>query len=228
MTCSKLLPLLGCVISRIRSLNRSIAFGAILRFSSFPPVKLNPRNFRSCGFTAALFDSFTLTFSFSVNESRRPFHHPLPRARSVRRCYCRPHISRSDARSLLTPGPVRPASGYSATDQLLLRIGDARKEAGRAFGLVKIQLPRWTRYVQLTQIKSVFRSLKSELGVRPIYHRLEHRAGAHILVAFLAYCLQVTLKNRLMIHAPGLTPATDRDWRRRAMAKVRLVPINRR
>ncbi len=56
----------------------------------------------------------------------------------------------------------------------------------------------WTRYVQLTQIESVFRSLKSELGIRPIYHQLEHRADAHILIAFLAYCLQVTLKQRLL------------------------------
>jgi hypothetical protein len=50
------------------------------------------------------------------------------------------------------------------------------------------------------------RSLKSELGIRPIYHQLEHRADAHVFIAFLAYCLQVTLKNRLLIHAPGLTP----------------------
>src|SRR3982750_3040368 len=64
----------------------------------------------------------------------------------------------------------------------------------------------WTRYVQLTQIESVFRSLKTDLGIRPIYHRLQERVDAHILVAFLAYCLQVTLKNRLQIHAPGLTP----------------------
>jgi transposase len=64
----------------------------------------------------------------------------------------------------------------------------------------------WTRYVQLTQIESAFRSLKSELGIRPIYHHLEHRVDAHILIAFLAYCLQVTLKNRLSLHAPGLTP----------------------
>jgi transposase len=63
----------------------------------------------------------------------------------------------------------------------------------------------WTRYVQLTQIESAFRSLKSELGIRPIYHHLEHRVDAHILIAFLAYCLQVTLKNRLALHAPGLT-----------------------
>jgi len=135
-------------------------------------------------------------------------------------------------------------------DQLLLRIGAAKKEAGRAFGFVKIQMPAvgqavtretfsfqvdkaklkateqrdghyllrsnltgedpavlWTRYVQLTQIESVFRSLKSELSIRPIGHQLEHRADAHVLIAFLAYSLQVTLKNRLMMHAPGLTPA---------------------
>ena len=135
-------------------------------------------------------------------------------------------------------------------DQLLLRIGAAKKEAGRAFGFVKIQMPPagqavtretfgfqvdkaklkateqrdghyllrsnltgedpavlWTRYVQLTQIESAFRSLKSERTIRPIGHQLEHRADAHVLIAFLAYSLQVTLKNRLMLHAPGLTPA---------------------
>src|SRR5262245_20260788 len=49
-------------------------------------------------------------------------------------------------------------------------------------------------------------SLKSDLGIRPIYHQKEDRIDAHIFVAFLAYCLQVTLKNRLMAYAPGLTP----------------------
>jgi hypothetical protein len=65
----------------------------------------------------------------------------------------------------------------------------------------------WTVYVQLTQIEAVFRSLKSELGIRPIYHQLEHCADAHILIAFLAYCLQITLKHRLLLHAPGLPPS---------------------
>jgi transposase len=149
-------------------------------------------------------------------------------------------------------------------DQLLLRIGAAKKESGRAFGFVKIRLPNkdeevtretfsfhvdkaklkraqqrdghyllrsnltsadpavlWTRYVQLTQIESVFRSLKSELGIRPIYHQLEHRADAHVLIAFLAYCLQVTLKNRLMIHAPGLTPAAVLD----KLATIQMVEV---
>jgi hypothetical protein len=64
----------------------------------------------------------------------------------------------------------------------------------------------WERYVQLVQIEAAFRTMKSELGIRPIYHQLEHRVEAHILVAFLAYCLIVTLKNRLQALAPGLTP----------------------
>jgi hypothetical protein len=46
----------------------------------------------------------------------------------------------------------------------------------------------WDRYMQLTLIEAAFRCLKSDLGIRPIYHQLEHRVEAHILVAFLAYC----------------------------------------
>ena len=64
----------------------------------------------------------------------------------------------------------------------------------------------WERYVQLAQIEAAFKAMKSELGVRPLYHQLGHRVEAHILVAFLAYCLLITLKNRLQVLAPGLTP----------------------
>jgi transposase len=134
-------------------------------------------------------------------------------------------------------------------DQLLMRVGAAKTDVGRAFGLVKINLPKagqavtretftfqldkvklkeaelrdghyllrtnliaedpavlWDRYMQLTQIEAAFKCLKSDLGIRPIYHQLEHRVEAHILVAFLAYCLTITLKHRLKGHAPGLTP----------------------
>jgi len=134
-------------------------------------------------------------------------------------------------------------------DQLLLRIGGARKEAGSAFRFLHLQLPGegqavtrqsfrfrvdrpkliaaelqdghyllrsnlvgedpavlWERYVQLAQIEAAFKTMKSELGIRPLYHQLGHRVEAHILVAFLAYCLLVTLKNRLQVLAPGLTP----------------------
>jgi transposase len=134
-------------------------------------------------------------------------------------------------------------------DQLLLRIGAARKEAGSAFRFLHLQLPGegqavtrqsfqfrvdrpklaaaelqdghyllrsnlvgedpavlWERYVQLAQIEAAFKAMKSELGIRPLYHQLGHRIEAHILVAFLAYCLLITLKNRLQVLAPGLTP----------------------
>lgn len=149
-------------------------------------------------------------------------------------------------------------------DQLLMRIGAAKTEAGRAFGFVHIDIPDagqpvtrqsfqfrvdrtklkatqlrdghyllrsnltaedpevlWTRYVQLTQIEAAFRSLKSELRIRPIYHQLEHRADAHILIAFLAYCLQVTLKNRLMAHAPGLTPTSVME----KLATIQMIDV---
>ncbi len=64
----------------------------------------------------------------------------------------------------------------------------------------------WERYIQLTEIEAVFKTLKSDLGIRPVYHQLEHRVDAHIFVAFLAYSAMVTLKKRLQVHAPGLTP----------------------
>jgi transposase len=79
----------------------------------------------------------------------------------------------------------------------------------------------WARYVQLTQIESVFRSLKSDLAIRPIYHQLEHRADAHILIAFLAYCLQITLKHRLLPHAPGLTPTAVLE----KLAEIQMIDV---
>ena len=75
--------------------------------------------------------------------------------------------------------------------------------------------------MQLTQIESVFRSLKSELGIRPIFHRLERRVDAHILIAFLAYSLQVTLKHRLLIHASGLTPTAVLE----KLASIQMIDV---
>ena len=53
------------------------------------------------------------------------------------------------------------------------------------------------------------------------FHQLEHRADAHVLIAFLAYCLQVTLKNRLLIHALGLTPAAVLE----KLATIQMVEV---
>jgi Transposase DDE domain len=64
----------------------------------------------------------------------------------------------------------------------------------------------WTFYIQLTEVEQAFKELKHDLAVRPIFHRNEDRIEAHIFVAFLAYCLQVTLKADLRPLAGGLTP----------------------
>ena len=64
----------------------------------------------------------------------------------------------------------------------------------------------WQFYIQLVEIEAAFKTLKDDLALRPIFHQLQHRIEAHILVAFLAYCLHVTLRARLRHLAPGLTP----------------------
>lgn len=66
--------------------------------------------------------------------------------------------------------------------------------------------PLWERYMELAEIEAAFKTLKSDLDLRPIRHHGERRIEAHILVCFLAYCLSVTLRRRLLAHAPGLTP----------------------
>jgi len=63
----------------------------------------------------------------------------------------------------------------------------------------------WKFYMQLAQVEEAFKHLKSDLVLRPIHHQKEERIEAHIFVAFLAYCLQVTLTRRLKDLAPGLT-----------------------
>jgi transposase len=134
-------------------------------------------------------------------------------------------------------------------DQLLVKLGAAKKDVGKAYALVDIGLPKddedlkangfrfvlrkdklrqtrrregryllrsnltqsdpatlWEYYIQLTEIEQAFKELKSDLAIRPIYHQSDQRIEAHIFVAFVAYCLQVTLKQRARTLAPGLTP----------------------
>jgi transposase len=138
-------------------------------------------------------------------------------------------------------------------EQLLLKLGAAKAQAGRVWSLVTVSLPEppttkkarlhrvdftytlnrstlrvvlrregryllrtnltesdpakvWEFYLQLVQVEAAFRNLKGDLAIRPIYHQRQDRIEAHIFVAFLAYCLHVTLRARLRSKAPGLTP----------------------
>ena len=63
----------------------------------------------------------------------------------------------------------------------------------------------WQYYVQLVAVEQAFKNLKGDLAIRPVFHQDERRIEAHIFIAFLAYCLKVTLQRRLHALAPGLT-----------------------
>jgi len=69
----------------------------------------------------------------------------------------------------------------------------------------------WRFYIQLTEVEAAFKNLKGDLELRPIYHQLIERVEAHIFVAFMAYCLHVTLRARLKPLAAGLTPRAVLD-----------------
>jgi transposase len=80
----------------------------------------------------------------------------------------------------------------------------------------------WKFYIQLVEVEAAFKNLKDDLQLRPIYHQLEHRIEAHIFVAFLAYCLHVTLRARLKPLAPGLTPRAVLD----KLAAVQMLDVH--
>jgi Transposase DDE domain len=63
----------------------------------------------------------------------------------------------------------------------------------------------WQLYLQLSEVEAAFRDIKGDLAIRPIFHQHPERIEAHIFLSFLAYCVHVTLKHQLKIHAPGLT-----------------------
>jgi len=134
-------------------------------------------------------------------------------------------------------------------DECLMKLGAARKEAGRAWHLVEVEPAQqdqpaasftyslrrdrlraarrregryllrsnldpdahspgelWEYYIQLVEIEEAFKNLKGDLAVRPVYHQRIDRVEAHIFISFVAYCVQVTMRQRLRAHAPGLTP----------------------
>jgi len=128
-------------------------------------------------------------------------------------------------------------------------VGQAKEQAGRAFGLLDIGWPEegqpisaqtftfrlslaryrqwrrregryllrtnltgsdpqvlWEYYLQLVAIEAAFKNLKHDLEIRPVFHQKEKRIEAHIFVAYLAYCLHVSLQAKLRQLAGGLTP----------------------
>lgn len=80
----------------------------------------------------------------------------------------------------------------------------------------------WNYYIQLVQVEQAFKNLKGDLAIRPIYHQDQQRIEAHIFIAFLAYCLHVTLSRRLHAFAPGLTARSALD----KFAAVQMIDVH--
>jgi hypothetical protein len=89
------------------------------------------------------------------------------------------------------------------------KLREARRREGRY--LLRTNLTEsdpaklWEYYLRLVAVEEAFKTLKGDLAIRPIFHQHEDRIEAHIFIAFLAYCLHVTLGHRLKGLAPGLT-----------------------
>jgi hypothetical protein len=80
----------------------------------------------------------------------------------------------------------------------------------------------WKQYMVLTEVEEAFRNLKGDLAVRPIYHQLEHRIEAHIFVAFISYCLHVTLRQMARSYSPGLTPRSILEQ----MKEIQMIDVH--
>ncbi len=55
----------------------------------------------------------------------------------------------------------------------------------------------WKTYTMLTDLEAVFRSLKSELGMRPVYHQIARRVSGHLFITVLAYHLVHMIRLKL-------------------------------
>jgi len=80
----------------------------------------------------------------------------------------------------------------------------------------------WNYYLQLGQVEEAFRTLKSDLAIRPIFHQDPERIEAHVFIAFLAYCLYITLGRQLKALAPGLTARSALE----KFAAVQMVDVH--
>ena len=80
----------------------------------------------------------------------------------------------------------------------------------------------WEWYMQLVRVEEAFKTLKNDLDLRPIHHQLESRVEAHILVAFLGYCLSVTLRMKLRESAEGLTSRAVLQ----SMSRIQMVEVH--
>lgn len=113
------------------------------------------------------------------------------------------------AAAIVVAEVIRDAEGRAASVRISSRL-DAGQKAHRQKGAYLLRTNceetdpalLWKWYIQLTQAEAAFRTAKSDLGLRPVFHQKEDRVQAHILVCFLALALWRTLEQ--WMHSKGL------------------------
>ena len=118
----------------------------------------------------------------------------------------------------ISPNNFKCSFNHQAYRQMIHRDG---KYFLRTNQTDKEPIELWEQYMLQTRVEQSFKELKSDLSIRPIHHQLEDRVDAHIFIAFLSYCLQTTLRQKLKSSASGLTSPAVLE----VFSKIKLLDV---
>ena len=216
--------LVGTPRSKLRGIERELLEGGWVRVRDEVEAKLVPmptgkETYVLCRSTARQEKEQAIRHRFSARMERALKHlaqrvekGQLKDRQKIERRLGRIQARHPQVTDLYAMG-ITEREGHLAVDWKLLEERRAWREAREGTYLLRTNLQGesaeelWTKYIQLTEAESAFRALKSELSIRPLFHQLEPRVKAHILVAFLGYALWVTLKHLLRQSPSDLSPA---------------------
>jgi len=216
--------LVGTPRSKLRGVERELLEGGWIRVRDEVEAKLVPmptgkETYVLCRSTARQEKEQAIRHRFSARMERALKHlaqrvekGQLKDRQKIERRLGRIQARHPQVTDLYTMG-ITEHEGHLAVEWKLLEERRAWREAREGTYLLRTNLQGesaeelWTKYIQLTEAESAFRALKSELSIRPLFHQLEPRVKAHILVAFLGYALWVTLKHLLRQSPSDLSPA---------------------
>jgi transposase len=225
--------LVGTPRSKLRAVERELLEGGWVRVRDEVEAKLVPmptgtETYVLCRSTARREKEQAIRRRFSARMERALKHlaqrvekGQLKDRQKIERRLGRIQARHPQVTDLYTMG-ITEREGHLAVEWKLLEERRAWREAREGTYLLRTNLQGesaeelWTKYIQLTEAESAFRALKSELSIRPLFHQLEPRVKAHLLVAFLGYALWVTLKHLLRRSPSDLSPA-------RALALLRTL-----
>jgi len=216
--------LVGTPRSKLRGVERELLEGGWIRVRDEVEAKLVPmptgkETYVLCRSTARQEKEQAIRHRFSARMERALKHlaqrvekGQLKDRQKIERRLGRIQARHPQVTDLYAMG-ITEREGHLAVEWKLLEKRRAWCEAREGTYLLRTNLQGesaeelWTKYIQLTEAESAFRALKSELSIRPLFHQLEPRVKAHILVAFLGYALWVTLKHLLRQSPSDLSPA---------------------